>query len=408
MPTPNSQRSGVWRFSTRQQVYGSFTAKINIVGMGGTVKNISHEISLQEDAEQQAYNTNYPYITFRETKPFRPLRMLKIPENGNFGIELELTSPTHMTTEMIASYVNEKTHSSHNMRRAGAQIDVIDMYSAGRETSTNWKIVPDGSIVCSTIVPNCNKFELVSPVLSGGQGLSQISHVLKCLNSMPMQTRLKVNKSMGFHVHIDVSAFDTSQLIKICQQFVKYEEVFDTIMPPSRREGSVESQSYFQSNRQSVADSIEYVLGTMTNRQCHDALGSCSNVHDLVSLMNRNGRYYKLNMQNLITGRQPTIEFRQHSATVNYDKVAAWIRFCTLFCYNAARLAAPTPFKENRQSGDKFDALFTFVIKDRALREFYRKRRGELCSSGDGDDCGVVMNAPTESTLFTYMYILEH
>jgi hypothetical protein len=190
---------------------------------------------------------------------------------------------------------------------------------------------------------------------------------------------------MGFHVHIDVSAYTTSQLIKVCQQFVKYEEVIDSFMPPSRRSGSTESDSYFQSNRESVEDQVCY-YGHGTNRQVHDALENCHDVPSLVNLMNRSGRYYKLNMQNLVTGRQPTIEFRQHSATMNYEKVSAWIRFCICLCVNSAKLQVPTPFKEDSTIEKKFNGLFQFVIKDRALRAFYMKRQDQV-ANGEGDDC---------------------
>ena len=107
-------------------------------------------------------------------------------------------------------------------------------------------------------------------------------------------------------------------------------------------------------------------------------IGKCVDIASLANDMNGSSRYFKLNMQNLVTGRQPTLEFRQHSATMEYEKVGAWTRFCVLFCLNSAKLRAPKPFAENRSTKRKFEALFQFVIKDRALREFYRKRMNHL------------------------------
>jgi hypothetical protein len=298
--------------------------------------------------------------------------MVKLREDVSFGIELELTSAVHLTPDMIAARLSNN--------QVGT-VEVIDSYHDGRSTSSNWKIMPDSSIVCNRSLPDCNTFELVSPVLQGGHGLQQVYSIVKTLTA-DLQSTIKVNKSMGFHVHVDVSGYNHAQLVNICQNFIKYEDVMDSFMPPSRRTGSVESDRYFQSNRWSV------LHHHASNKQRHEALARTTDIYQLAHLMNaENSRYYKLNLQNLVTNRQPTIEFRQHSATVNYAKIAAWIRFCVAFCANSARLAPPSPFLPGRGLDVQMDALFSYVIKDRALCEFFRQRRDELLHDSEEEAC---------------------
>lgn len=63
--------------------------------------------------------------------------------------------------------------------------------------------------------------------------------------------------------------------------------------------------------------------------------------------------------------------------------MSAWVRFCVRFCENAAKMKAPTPFKRGKSLEEKFDALFYYVIKDRALHKYYQNRRNVL---GYGDE----------------------
>jgi hypothetical protein len=347
--------STAWRFATRQQSYGSINATIKIRGTGGSLLTTQHQITLEQDRRKP------PLQSFRETRGAQPLRILPLPETQKFGIELELTSPMHMDAQRIASYLEEQRVVS---------VEVAGSYSEGLRHSNFWKIVPDSSIYCSPNLPGCNKFELVSPILVGGNGLQSVNRVVSALSNLQLQ----VNKSMGFHVHVDVSELSLQELIKVCQNFIKYEDIIDTFMPPSRRSDSPECDQYFRSNKEGLHQD--------TNKQRHYALKACGDVASLARKMNREGRYYKLNLQNLVTGRQPTLEFRQHSATINYNKIGAWVRFCVALVRNSARLPSPTPFRESRTLDDKFDALFMYVIKDRALREFYRQRRHEH----DGDE----------------------
>lgn len=345
-----------WRFSTRQLAYGSVTADIQVRGAGGKVQNFSHSISLNASSS----NTTTTHV-FSEDRGPRPLRMAALPEN-EFGIELECTTNSDLESIQAAMPV---------------PCLLIRNYAQGQETSESWKIVPDSSIACNISMPNCNTFEIVSPVLRGGKGLSQVNKICQALKNHG----IKINKSMGFHVHINVEHYTLKQLIKICQQFIKYEDVLDSFMPPSRRTGSAESKRYFQSNRDSVGKFL-------TNKQRNQALARCNSVESLAQLMNAgNSRYFKLNLQNLRTRRQPTLEFRQHSATLNYDKISAWVRFCTHFCRDSARLVAPSAFLPSKKHQDQFNALFWYVIKDRALRDFYLKRQADLEEEEEDEHC---------------------
>lgn len=354
--------NGRLRFSTRQQTYGLVTADIKIRGTGGTLQKVAHTI-------QSVPSSPTREISFVEHHAPRPLRMVKLPKETQFGLELELTSAMHLTPAEIASCISTSETGT---------VHVMETYRAGRVPVDTWKLVPDSSIVCNPSQPDCNTFELVSPILRGGNGLSQTNRILLRLSAV--SNEVKVNRSMGFHVHVDVSGYNIRQLVKICQNYIKYEDVMDSIMPPSRRTGSDQSNRYFQSNRRSVGSRL-------TNTQRLEELGGCRNLETLAHLMNANGdRFYKLNLQNLVTGRQPTLEFRQHSATTNYQKVSAWVRFCTAFVRQSARLAEPGPLSKGRSLVQQLDALFLYVIKDRALRNFYRLRQNELRQGRDGDE----------------------
>jgi Putative amidoligase enzyme len=201
-----------WRFCTTQQVCGAPKVNISVRGAGGSKMVITHMIRLEEGKQKRTL------YTFRESRGPMPLRMVKIDEEQKFGIELELSSPLDIDSSMIADM----------MPRNAGRVAVIGTHSQGRQLySEGWKIVPDGSIVCNRNMPACNKFELVSRVLHGGRGLSEVAAVTKSLQN----ARIQINKSMGFHVHIDVSKYSIKQLIKICQNFIKVRTIVNSVVP---------------------------------------------------------------------------------------------------------------------------------------------------------------------------------
>ena len=99
------------------------------------------------------------------------------------------------------------------------------------------------------------------------------------------ETELTLNRSTGFHVHVDVSMYSATQIEKICQQFVKYEHVIDTFMPPSRRTGSDESNQFFRSNRDAVQNAARLDPIEALSREGQSIVR-------LANLMNPEGKRY--------------------------------------------------------------------------------------------------------------------
>jgi hypothetical protein len=357
------------RFQTTQRTYGPMSVWIAIIGRGGTVMRRSYKVVLSPGGKR-GRGRRGSSETFVERRPLKPLAPVPMSDT-EFGIELELSTSSDISHGDVADLIEAKA--------SVAVKDMTDYALAAADSRTDiWRLVGDSSIACSLSIPNCNAFEIVSPILRGGTGIGEVDRVMRALGKIPS---IKINRSMGFHVHVNVEGLTLADLKKVCQNFVKYEKAIDKFMPVSRRESK-----YCRSNR--------YAFGgpETTNKVIHDMIASCASREELGNLMSPE-KYYKLNMQPLVSGRQPTIEFRQHSGTSDGEKVKSWIRFCVAFVHNSARFRPPT-YLASTTDGDKmFDMLFMHVVKDRSARDFYRKRSHDLaesssccdgCASGNG------------------------
>ena len=101
-----------------------------------------------------------------------------------FGIELELTMSNRFDLNDVQA----------TLQHAGLYCEVFRESQAKNFRTIKWKIVRDGSIVCRPGDENCVRFEIVSPVLSGGEGLQEIHKLLQALSRLE---GIDVNKSAG-------------------------------------------------------------------------------------------------------------------------------------------------------------------------------------------------------------------
>ena len=206
-----------------------------------------------------------------------------------FGIELEVVEISQATALQA-------------LRAIG--INVVDE-SYNHSTRRHWKLVPDASVR--------GGFEVVSPVLRGEAGIEEAMAVTTALDDAGAQ----VNRSCGFHVHFDASDLTVGHLRTIVRRYAAHEAEIDNVMPLSRRGG---------------ANTFCNTLGGIVDR-----VSAPSTIRDMA--MAQPGRYYKINLQSFM--RHGTIEFRQHSGTVNANKVGNWVRFLGEFMDACREEAAP-------------------------------------------------------------------
>ena len=207
-----------------------------------------------------------------------------------FGTEIELTGIT-------------QAHAVRVLRLVGCDAREEEY---NHVTRTLLKIVPDGSVR--------DGFEVVSPILRGQRGVSEVMTVVTALDDAGG----RVDRRCGLHVHLDGSGLELEQMRSVIRRYARYENEIDAFMPPSRRG---DGNQYCHSMRPFVEQ---------------ESFTRARSVRQLVQA--QPDRYYKVNLKSLEVHR--TLEFRQHSGTLNAMKIQNWLTFIDAFVRESCRLAS--------------------------------------------------------------------
>lgn len=201
--------------------------------------------------------------------------------NKNFGVEFE-------------AYDVDKWELKNKLNEAGIHCEIEGYNHDARD---RWKIVRDGSI-------NGNQaFELVSPILNGETGMTELMKVCDVLN----RCGAKVNKSCGTHVHINAREFSLDHWKRIYINYARLEKVIDGFMPESRRE-----------------DANRYCKGFGNVSSFERKIRQAQDLDEIKRIL-LSSRYWKVNPESY--DRHKTCEFRQHAGTTDFVKISSWIRF---------------------------------------------------------------------------------
>lgn len=271
--------------------------------------------------------------------------------NRRFGVEIE-------------AYGVRKDVLRNALRAAGLEAEYAGY---GEAATAYWKVSRDGSLVGDSA------FELVSPVLQGPEGISDLSAALTVLNAK----NAKVNHTMGLHVHVEVADYDLAAFKRIVKSFANNEDIFDALMPQSRR---------YQNNRYTrsligLTAEMDTAARIAAVKAFFDRVDACATVEAVTAILG--DRYHKLNL--LSFREHGTVEFRHHSGTVNRHKVANWVAFCIAFVNHAKSARDIRPWGENRMTMKaRLRTLLRMVGRD-DLYPFYAKRLDELKANATGE-----------------------
>jgi hypothetical protein len=252
-----------------------------------------------------------------------PTRLVFTPSafNRRFGIEIEAYG---CSKDIVARELNAAGIPTH-----------IEGYN--HNTRTNWKIVSDGSLTGD------NTFELVSPILEGQHGLNQLQTVSEVL----VRLRVKINRTCGLHIHFDAAQMNLQTWKNLLLNYATLEPIIDSMMPQSRR-GS--ENTYCK---------------TMRRTDLNNKIRTATTINQVTNLFPN--RYQKINTQ--AYARHRTVEFRQHSGTIEGDKILNWI----LFLHNLL-----TYSQQNTIENGTFETLKAF--NQDSITNFYHNRIQDLAA----------------------------
>jgi hypothetical protein len=165
----------------------------------------------------------------------------------------------------------------------------VGRYHSGSQISGfphGWTAQEDGSIRDRGPVGYV-AVEIVSPVLSGEQGLTEIVAVVDWLNSV----EAKVTAHCGLHVHVGAAHLSTSEIVTLINEFRCYERVLFAL------NGSKAQDRY-------------------TNRYCKNSAMWAGNP--------QTDRYQSLNLTNLMSSKK-TVEFRLGAGTLDVEAILALV-----------------------------------------------------------------------------------
>ena len=249
--------------------------------------------------------------------------MLQNFTDRTFGVEIEFFGLDYVITPLDNNII--KPYCISSRAKDGRHIlDLFKDYKLSFGASRDvWHFEQDTSVRGKGHTRS--GAELISPILSGIEGLVQVYNAFKFLNAVE---GLNIDKSCGMHVHhgVDSTVYNCKQLQELVRIVHHYEDLFYLLIPGDRK--NADTCRPMEIDVESFLEVCEADAGA-NNCRIRDIWYSIQNRYDPKSGKNSRydkTRYHGLNLHSY--WYRSTIEFRYHSALLDkIDEAIQWIIF---------------------------------------------------------------------------------
>jgi hypothetical protein len=249
--------------------------------------------------------------------------MLQNFTDRTFGVEIEIFGLDYVITPLDNNIIKPYCISS----RAKDGRHILDLFkdynlSFGADRDV-WHFEQDTSVRGKGHTRN--GAELISPILSGQEGLAQVYSAFRFLNAIE---GIDIDQSCGMHVHhgVDPTIYNCKQLQKLVHIVHYYEDLFYLLIPGDRK-----NDKTCRPMEIDVKAFLDVCDGDFGGANCRikELWYSSQNRYDANGGENARydkTRYHGLNLHSY--WYRSTIEFRYHSGLLQkIDEAIQWILF---------------------------------------------------------------------------------
>ncbi len=204
-------------------------------------------------------------------------------------------------------------------RMFGLELEVVDLSKVAyyRHLSKHWKCIGDGSVTGTK-----NAGEFVSIKLRGDAGLIAVNRICDYF----IKTGIHVNKTCGYHLHVDVNDLDKNALYNVVKFAKENETVFRGLVPGKRRSNSYCAKMPFP--LPDVADLDNMDREDLFHHLIKGKVPASSEKKRFIKDVKRSAsimtRYIWFNLCSVYY--RNTIEIRLHHGTVNRMEIINWVK----------------------------------------------------------------------------------
>lgn len=233
-------------------------------------------------------------------------------------------------------------------RRFGVEIETSDCPNHRRlRNLSSFNCVEDGSV---------DGLEFVSVPMKGDNGLNEVIQLCE----FARDNNWKINSACGLHVHLDATDLSNEQMFKVAWAYLLTYDLWSSFLPVSRKNNYYCAKHFYNPS----------------------TLDMYTDFKTWVDLEVRGERYCWINFGAYL--RHGTVELRNHTASLNRNKINNWIRAHIRFIDKVSEMSMTEimdKFNGTTQA-EQFEHVAA-TWETQYLREYYLRRAHQFNYLGD-------------------------